>query len=522
MPKRVIKLLVGVALLLLLLLAVALFIGEPLRTYIEAKMNRSLKGYTVHIGSLDFHPVGFSVELEDIQLVRTDQPNPPVATIARWTASLHWKALLSGRVVNDQSIDRPKFHITRTLAKREASDDRSVKERGWQDAVESVYPLRINQIRITDAELTYIDEAKSDRPLEARRVNIYASNIRNVQSADQEYPSEFSLEGTLFDSGHIHLEGRADFLAEPEVAVKAGLWMDGVPLASLIPVTARYNVQLSRGVMSAQGSVEYAPKIKAVHLEHLTIDGLHMDYVHAASTKRAETARVKATVETAQSINASEETSVRVDQIRIDGGELGFVNESTTPGYRIYITDADVSLEHYSNRLREGPSSMVIRGKFMGTGEAQISAIMRPPEDSPDIDLKIRIADTQIRSMNNLLRAYGKFDVVGGVFSCYAEMRVDDGSIRGYVKPLVRKLKVYDRAQDRDKPALDKVKEGAIQDISGLLENIPRSEVATKADVAGDVSRPRTETVQIVIGLIQNAFFKAILPGFEKEFRAKD
>ena len=402
MAKRATRLIAGVGLVLALLAAAAAFIDEPLRSSIEKRMNRSLKGYTVHIGSLDFHPIGLSVELEDVQLMRTDEPDPPVATIARWTASLHWKALLSGRVVNDQVIERPKFHITRTLATREAADDMPVKERGWQDAVESVYPFKINQVRITEAELTYIDEAKADRPLQARRVNVYASNIRNVQSADQQYPSEFFFEGTLFDSGGIRLEGHADFLAEPNVAFKADLRMDGVSLASLIPVTARYNVQLSRGVASAEGSVEYAPTMKEVHLQHLTIDDLHMDYVHAASTKRAEAARAKATVSTAQSIHANDETSVRVDQVRIDGAELGFVNEATTPQYRVYLTDAEVSLEHYSNRLREGPASMIIRGKFMGSGETQISAMVRPPEDSPDLALKIKIAGTQIRAGERL------------------------------------------------------------------------------------------------------------------------
>ena len=521
MPKRLIKFLVGVALLLLLFLIAALFMDEPLRAYVEAKMNRSLKGYRVHIGALDFHPIGASVDLHEIRLERVDAADPPVATIARWSASVHWKALLSGRLVSDQEIERPRFHITRTLARQEAGSDVPVKERGWQDAVESVYPFKINQVRITDAELTYIDEAKPEQPLQARRVNLYASNIRNVQSAGEDYPSKFSLEGTLFDSGGIRLEGHADFLAEPEMAFRAELTMDGVSLAPLIPITARYNVQLTRGVMSAEGWVEYAPNIKAVRLQRLTIDALHMDYVHAARTKQAEAARAKATVDTAQSINANEEASVLVDQIRIEGGELGFVNEAASPEYRMYLTDANVSLEHYSNRLREGPASMMIRGKFMGTGETQISAVMRPPEDSPDLELKIKIAGTQIRSMNNLLRAYGKFDVVGGLFSCYSEIRLDDGAIRGYVKPLVRKLKVYDSTQDRDKPVLDKVKEGAIEDLSNLLGNVPREEVATKAELSGKATRPRTETVQIVIGLIQNAFFKAILPGFDREFGSK-
>jgi len=521
MVKRVTKLLVGVAVLLVLLLASALFIDEPLRAYVEQKMNRSLKGYRVHIGALDFHPIGASLDLYDIRLVRTDEPDPPVATVAHWSASVHWRALLSGRLVNDQEIERPRFHITRTLARQETGSDTAVKDRGWQDAVESVYPFKINQVTITDAELMYLDEAKPEQPLRIRHMNLYASNIRNVQSADQDYPSEFWLKGTLFESGTIRLEGRADFLAEPHVAVKADLAMDGVSLGSLIPVTARYNVQLSGGTMSAEGSVEYAPSVKVVNLKHLTIDDLHMDYVHAAHTKWAEADRAKATVNTAQAINANEETLVRVDQVRIDGGELGFVNQAATPAYRVYLTDADVTLEHYSNQLREGPASMAIHGKFMGTGETQISAIIRPPEDSPDLELKIKIAGTQIRSMNNLLRAYGKFDVVGGLFSCYSEIRLDDGSIRGYVKPLVRKLKVYDSVQDREKNALDKVREGAIEDLSTLLENVPRDEVATKVDVSGRTSRPQTEIIQIVIGLIKNAFFKAILPGFEREFGSK-
>src|SRR6476620_3668121 len=521
MVTRVTKLLVGVAVLLVLLLAAAVFIDEPLRAYVEQKMNRSLKGYRVYIGALDFHPIGASLDLHDIRLVRTDEPDPPVVTGVRWSASVHWRALLSGHLVNDQDIERPRFHITRTLARQETGSDTPVKNRGWQDAVESVYPFKINQVTITDAELMYLDEAKPEQPLRIRHMNLYASNIRNGQSADQDYPSEFWLKGTLFESGTIHLKGRADFLAEPHVAVKADLVMDGVSLGALIPVTARYNVQLSRGVISAEGSVEYSPSVKVVDLKHLTIDDLHVDYVHAAHTKRAETERAKATVNTAQSINASEEVLVRVEQVRIEGGELGFVDQAATPEYRVFLTDADVTLQHYSNQLREGPASVAIHGKFMGTGETQISAILRPPEESPDIELKIKIAGTQIRSMNNLLRAYGKVDVVGGLFSCYSEIRLDDGSIRGYVKPLVRKLNVYDSAQDRDKPALDKVKEGAIEDLSSLLENVPREEVATKVDVSGRTNRPQTETIQIVIGLIQNAFFKAILPGFEREFAAK-
>jgi hypothetical protein len=53
--------------------------------------------------------------------------------------------------------------------------------------------------------------------------------------------------------------------------------------------------------------------------------------------------------------------------------------------------------------------------------------------------------------------------------------------------------------------------------VAKILENRSQQEVATKADISGPVGNPETSTWQIVIRLIKNAFFKAILPTFEKE-----
>jgi hypothetical protein len=42
-----------------------------------------------------------------------------------------------------------------------------------------------------------------------------------------------------------------------------------------------------------------------------------------------------------------------------------------------------------------------------------------------------------------------------------------------------------------------------------------RREVATETRVDGPVDNPRSSTLQIVLRLIENAFFRAILPGFD-------
>jgi len=510
------KLAAGLGALVLLILIASVFMDEPLRVYLERKINQSLQGYSVRIERLHFHPIGFALDLENLVLVRDEQPDLPIANIPKWTARVDWEALLDGRLVNDQYLERPSFRITRTLAKQEARDQVPVAERGWQEAVESIYPFKINQIRIEDADLTYLDEAHPARPLRFHHVNVNASNIRNVHSRDQQYPSELFLDGVLFDAGRIRVDGTADFLAEPYMGIKADILADHVALGSLIPITGRYNVQLSGGTMSADGIVEYAPAIKVVELKQLTIDGLHVDYVHAKQTRKAEKERAVATAETTQKIHANEDAHVHIGQIKIVNSEVGFVNEATTPRYRLYLTDAEIDLENYSNQFRDGATFFNLRGKFMGTGGTDIRGILRPDTASPEFEVQVRIADTQVRPMNNLLRAYGNFDVVSGRFSVYSEMDIDHGTITGYVKPLVKDLDVYDTQQDRDKDLGHKLYEGLIEDMAALLRNAPRKEVATKADISGRIKDPQTDTLQVVVRLIENAFIEAILPGFER------
>ena len=213
---------------------------------------------------------------------------------------------------------------------------------------------------------------------------------------------------------------------------------------------------------------------------------------------------------------------MRIDQIKIVNSEVGFVNEGTAPTYRLYLTNAEIDLENYSNQFRDGAASFNLRGKFMGTGGTDITGILRPDTASPDFELRVKIADTQVRPMNNLLRAYGDFEVVAGQFSVYSEMDIDHGTIAGYVKPLIKDLDVYDTQQDRDKDLWHKLYEGAIEDAAALLRNAPRNEVATKAEISGQTKDPQTDTLEVVVRLIQNAFVEAILPGFERDAGANE
>src|SRR5262249_8695887 len=109
-----------------------------------------------------------------------------------------------------------------------------------------------------------------------------------------------------------------------------------------------------------------------------------------------------------------------------------------------------------------------------------------------------------------------------GFFSFFSELRVKNGTVDGYIKPLFRDMKVYDARQDAEKSLFRKLYEKLVGGVAKLLENRERSEVATKTRVEGPVSGPHTSTWQIVVRLIQNAFFRAILPGFDSELSRRD
>ena len=506
-----------IALFLVIAIVAAFFIDEPLRRRMEANLNTTLKGYTVRIGKLDFHPIGLSLDLEDTTVVQNDNPEPPVAHIPLLSASVDWRAVLFGRVVADFQIESPKIYINRKQAKEEIDDDVSIRERGWQQALQEIYPLKINQFVIHNGELTYVDEGPF-RPLELNGVNLRAENIRNIRSDEGVYPSPVHIEAVVFGNGKLLVNGNADFFAEPHVSFKTDLALENIALNFFEPLIERYNFAVHRGALSANGTMEYAANTKYINIGEIRARDVNAEYINRTADSAPETAAKKVD-KAAKEYSDAPTLAVRVDKAYING-RLGFFNTARKPPYRIFWSPCEVQISNFTNQSEDGVMVAKLTGLFMGSGKTVINVTARPNKKGPDLDLRIAVEETDMKAMNDLFRSYGNFDVVSGRFSFFSEMSVRDGNIKGYVKPLFHEMDVYDRRQDKEKGVFRKLYEGAIGGLSWLFQNTPRDEVATTIPVTGKLSNPETSTLETIIGLIQNAFFKAILPGFEREAEA--
>ena len=504
-----------IAILLIIAYTIAFLIDEPLRRYTEAKMNHALKGYTARIGKLDFHPLGYSLDLWEVVVTQDAHPDPAVLRIARLSASVHWRALLSGRLVGDIELEKPTVYLNLPQARKEIADPTPVKERGWQDALEAVYPLKIDHFEIRDGDITYVDQGPF-KPLRIRNLELVATNIRNRQGK-RPYPSDVRLSVLVFESGRLSADGQANFLAEPNPTFRGDVELATIELDYFRPITNRYNLWVDKGVLSAGGHVEYGQETRTVALTQATIDGIHVDYVHTAPTAGAEReTRQKAAAAAKEASNAPD-LLVRINELHLTKSTVGFVNKATTPPYRVFLSDTDGALTNLSNQQIEGTAVAKLKGAFMGSGTATAEATFKADKSGPSFDIGVRVEEVDVTKLNDLFRAYGRFDSAAGRFYLYSELDAKDGVVRGYIKPLFKDLKIYDKQQDKSKPLARKMYERVVSGVAKLLKNRARDEVATKAEVLGRIDNPKVGTVVAVIGLVQNAFFKAILPGFDLE-----
>jgi hypothetical protein len=163
-------------------------------------------------------------------------------------------------------------------------------------------------------------------------------------------------------------------------------------------------------------------------------------------------------------------------------------------------------LRKFTNRSDKAPSTLNLTGAFMNSGKTRLDATFLPRQTDPELDLSLAIEPTDLRTMNDWLRAYGDFDVVDGRFSFYSQLRIKHGQIEGYVKPLFATW-VYDRRQDatsrystRSMRAWSAVWQGCskIAAIRSPLRPVKGGGVASDS------------TWEVVVNLLRNAFLNAI------------
>jgi hypothetical protein len=491
------------------------FLDDIVRARTQGAMNEKLKGYHVALAHAHLQLLGGILTLNGLKITQEAHPRPPVADIATMRFTIQVKELFSRRVVADVLLSRPKLHIDQTQLVAEKKSGVPLRQKGWQDALEAAYPVKINRFTIYDGDVVYIQD-RVNPPLHLANLNFVTDNIRNIHAPENAYPSRFHATVVIFETGRATIDGHANFLEEPSPGARAKYTIQNVPLSAFEPEIRQINLDVNGGRLSSNGLLEYSPKITRVEVDNATIDGVAVGYVHAPETKEAEAKRVKATGKEIEKENNRPAVEISVRDFDVTHSNFSFLDKTTNPNYKLFINDTELTIKNLSNHQTQGPAELTLRGKFMGTGDTNIAGDFLASGQGPAFNLKVALQNTDLPSMNDLLRAFGRFDVAAGQLTVYSQVAIKDGNIDGYVKPMFANLKVYDYQKDKGTGLLHQAKELAIGGASHLFKNHSTEKVAADVDLKGKLTSPGIDTWQALGQVLRNAFIEAIIPGFDR------
>jgi hypothetical protein len=133
---------------------------------------------------------------------------------------------------------------------------------------------------------------------------------------------------------------------------------------------------------------------------------------------------------------------------------------------------------------------------------------------TPVFDCKAELVALDITQLNNFLQAYAGFDVKQGKISVYVEAATKDNVVTGYVKPIVKDLKVVNWEKDKDHP-LKIAWEAIIGGVAWVFKNHHKDQLATKVEFEGQLKSPDFNIWEIIGQVLHNAFIQALYPSIE-------
>lgn len=202
---------------------------------------------------------------------------------------------------------------------------------------------------------------------------------------------------------------------------------------------------------------------------------------------------------------------IQVNIFVVENGTVHYSNFESDPQVDLYIEDIQMEATNLSNAEYDKdtlPASLDITATSLGGGKLAVKGGLNLIKKVPDADLELAFEEVDITALNDFLKAYANLDAERGVFNLYSEIVINDGNLSGYVKPIIRDLKLVDLDEEKEsfwKKAWETVAGG----IAELFENQPEDQVASRVPLEGDLSQPETKILPTVFSVFSNAFVEA-------------
>jgi hypothetical protein len=253
-------------------------------------------------------------------------------------------------------------------------------------------------------------------------------------------------------------------------------------------------------------SIEWREIFQGALVGEIHVYGCSLNFVKGESKEESQTSIDRSWLGIVQEL-----FPFRINRFEIREGAVWFHDFGTEPKVDVYLTNlVAVCTNLYNTRDLAGelPADFRARGTTLGGGFLDIHVKLDPLAEAPRFDLELGLTEVDLVALNEMLEAYGKFNVKRGTFEVFTEIAASEGTFDGYVKPFFKELDVLEFEQDAKNP-LNLIWQTIVAGAVKIFKNHPEDQIATKIPVSGTFEKTDVEVWTTVLNILRNAFVEA-------------
>lgn len=208
---------------------------------------------------------------------------------------------------------------------------------------------------------------------------------------------------------------------------------------------------------------------------------------------------------------------LKINRFEIHNGQIQYIDSTSSPKVNVALTEAHILAQNLSSVADTAllPATVDASANVY-KGHLDLKMKLDLLAEQPTFDLNAEIKDINLPALNDFLKAYTKFDVHAGTFGLYSEVAAKEGKFIGYVKPIIKDLKVVG-IEDRNDSFINKLYERLVGAAGFILENPTKEQVATKVPLKGEYDKTTVKVWYATIEVLRNAFIQALFPSLDHE-----
>lgn len=181
-----------------------------------------IPGYHGHVEDIDMSLIRGAYVIHNLTLNKVNADSQvPFLDFKKTDISVEWRSLLNGKIVSEIIMTQP----TVIYVLEDHGEESTAGTDDWTEVLTGLVPIDINNLKIVDGKIAFVEiTAEPTIDLHIEKVNLQATNLRNVIQQEKTLPSEIHGTAITIGNGEFKLDGKMNLVkAIPDVDVSFSL-----------------------------------------------------------------------------------------------------------------------------------------------------------------------------------------------------------------------------------------------------------------------------------------------------------